>query len=51
MDLKWAIAIKYVLEGMFFAGLAGCTITVLMSWVLVLRDAVSEDDPEAEKQS
>lgn len=43
--------LKYILEGMFFIGLAGCTITVLMSWVLVLRDAVSADDPEGEQSS
>lgn len=42
------IAIKNVLEGMFFIGLIGCTSTVILSWILVLRDAVSKDDPEAE---
>ena len=40
------LVFKHILEYMFFIGLLGCTTTVLMSWVLVLRDSLSKDDQE-----
>ena len=35
----------YALEGLFFTGLAGCVLVVLISWVSVFRAAVSKDLP------
>lgn len=46
MALKLMIGMKYVLEGMFFVGLLGCTTTVIFSWIMVFRDALVKDDED-----
>ena len=46
MDLKLMIFAKGALEVMFFTGLAGCALTVAISWVLVGRDALSAKEED-----
>lgn len=48
MDVRTVIFIKEVLQVVFFVALLGCTTTVLLSWVKLLRDAFSKDDEEDE---
>lgn len=45
MNHPTMIWLLYVLEGLFFAGLAGCVLVVIISWVSVLRSAISKDTP------
>jgi hypothetical protein len=37
----WAV---HVLQIMFFVGLIGCTSTVLLSWIKILRSILSDKD-------
>jgi len=37
----WAIR---VVEFMFFAGIIGCAVAVVFSWVSIVRDVVTPDD-------
>lgn len=46
MSLKLLTWGKDLLEVMFFAGLIGCTSTVLMSWVSILKSAFSENNED-----
>ena len=43
LDMIFALGLR-VLEVMFFAGLIGCAITVIMSWISILRDGLAKDD-------
>lgn len=45
MRQTYMIWLLYGLEGLFFAGLAGCVLVVLISWVSVFRSAISKDSP------
>jgi hypothetical protein len=40
---KFAIWVLYAIEGLFFAGLAGCVLVVIISWVSVFKAALSKD--------
>ncbi len=42
MDLKLMIWAKDLLEVMFFVGLIGCTSTVIISWISILKSALSD---------
>lgn len=33
------------LEGLFLTGLAGCVLVVVLSWISVLKAAISKDTP------
>ncbi|HKF48885.1 MAG TPA: hypothetical protein VKB38_16115 [Terracidiphilus sp.] len=44
MGLKAMIWAKDTLVYLFFTGLIGCALTVALSWVSVLRDAVTKDE-------
>jgi|WetSurMetagenome_2_1015567.scaffolds.fasta_scaffold760442_1 hypothetical protein len=33
----------YALEVMFFTGLGGCVLVVIISWVTILKDGFSQD--------
>lgn len=44
MGLKLMIEVKDTLVFLFFVGLAGCALNVAMSWVSVLRDALTKDE-------
>lgn len=46
MDVHTIVWIKTALQVVFFLALAGCTTTVLLSWIKLLRDAFSKDDEE-----
>jgi hypothetical protein len=50
VDLKLMVWAKNALEYMFFAGLFGCCLTVLLSWISVGRDAISPDDDIEDKK-
>lgn len=45
MSHQHMIWLLYALEGLFFTGLAGCVLVVLISWVSVFKSAVSKDTP------
>jgi hypothetical protein len=45
MNHPHMIWLLYALEGLFFAGLGGCVLVVLISWVSVFKSAVSKDTP------
>ena len=45
MHHPYMIWMLYVLEGLFFVGLAGCVLVVVISWVSVFKAAVSKDLP------
>jgi hypothetical protein len=46
VDVHTIVWIKSALQVVFFLALAGCTTTVLLSWIKLLRDAFSKDDDE-----
>jgi hypothetical protein len=46
VDVHTIVWIKTALQVVFFLALAGCTTTVLLSWIKLLRDAFSKDDEE-----
>lgn len=46
MNLNVMLWSKYILEGMFFAGLVGCVSVVLISWVSILKSAFSESSED-----
>jgi hypothetical protein len=37
----WA---THVLDVAFFAGLAGCALVVILSWISILKEGFSDDD-------
>ena len=46
MDLKLMIWAKDLLNVMFFIGLIGCTSTVVISWISILKSAFSENEED-----
>jgi hypothetical protein len=46
MTLKLMLWFKDLLEVMFFTGLVGCSLTVILSWISILKSAFSNDDEE-----
>ena len=46
MDLKLMIWAKDLLNVMFFIGLIGCTTTVVISWISILKSAFSENEED-----
>jgi hypothetical protein len=46
MDLKFMIWAKDLLNVMFFIGLIGCTSTVVISWISILKSAFSENEED-----
>ena len=43
MAHRWMVWLVYALTGMFFTGLAGCVLVVVISWVTILRSGLSRD--------
>jgi hypothetical protein len=41
--MRIQVLIMKVLEVAFFVGLIGCASTVLISWVVILKDGLSKD--------
>jgi hypothetical protein len=41
--LTLALQAMHVLEAMFFTGLGGCALVVVISWIEIFRDGFSED--------
>lgn len=46
MNLNVMLWSKYLLEGMFFAGLIGCVSVVIFSWVSILKSAFSDSSED-----
>ena len=46
MGLKIMMWAKYLMEVMFFLGLIGCTSTVVLSWISILKSAFSEKNED-----
>jgi hypothetical protein len=44
MGYHVAVGIMYVLEVMFFLGLAGCAAVSLLSWIDILSDGFTKDN-------
>ncbi len=44
MFLKIELVAMHVLEWMFFIGLAGCTLTVILSWISVGRSSLTDKE-------
>lgn len=44
IGFKLAIFAMRFLEGMFFTGLAGCTLVVILSWISVGKDSFSRKE-------
>ncbi len=42
MSFKLMVWGMYVLEGMFFTGLVGCILVVLVSWVSIFKEGFSD---------
>jgi hypothetical protein len=50
VDVHTVVLIKTALQIVFFLALAGCTTTVLLSWIKLLRDAFSKDEEDGPGQ-
>jgi hypothetical protein len=46
MNLKLMVWAKDLLEVMFFIGLIGCTSTVALSWISILKSAFSDKNED-----
>jgi hypothetical protein len=44
MGFKIAVFAMRFLEVMFFTGLAGCSVVVILSWISVGKDSFSQED-------
>ncbi len=44
MSLKTGLVAMHVLEVMFFVGLAGCTLTVILSWISVMYGSFKDKE-------
>ncbi len=45
MNRPFMVWLLKALEVLFFTGLAGCVLVVLISWVSVFKSAISKDTP------
>ncbi len=43
MVLHLAVDAMYVLEVMFFVGLVGCAIGIILSWIDILKDGFTDE--------
>lgn len=43
MNHKYMIWLLYGLEGLFFTGLAGCVLVVIISWISIFKTGFSKD--------
>jgi hypothetical protein len=43
MGLHLAVNAMYVLETMFFIGLVGCGIGIILSWIDILKDGFTDE--------
>lgn len=43
MGFKLAILVMRVAEVIFFTGLAGCAVTIILSWIYVGKDSLSKE--------
>lgn len=43
MVLKFEVFIMHLLEVMFFIGLSGCTVAVILSWISVVKGCFTDE--------
>jgi hypothetical protein len=46
MALRVELFFVHLLEVLFFVGLGGCAIVVLLSWISILKNAFSDDEED-----
>jgi hypothetical protein len=44
--MRIEIIIMKIIEAAFFAGLIGCAIVVIISWVSILKEGFTKDSPK-----
>ncbi|HVU48677.1 MAG TPA: hypothetical protein VHD85_21295 [Terracidiphilus sp.] len=44
MAFNFAVWTMHVVEVLFFTGLTGCAIVVLLSWIVILKSVFSDED-------
>lgn len=42
MNLKLMLLAAHILEGMFFVGIIGCAIAVVVSWISIFKEGFSD---------
>ncbi len=44
LSFRLAVLAIHVVEFIFFAGIIGCSVAIIFSWVSIVREVVSKDD-------
>jgi hypothetical protein len=44
LNFRLAVLAIHLVEFMFFAGILGCAVAIIFSWVTITKDGFSKDD-------